>query len=124
MSVHNRANWWYRWLPDKLFFLPAGFWGILAGALLAIAINVLTAARLQSNTGLVQILFVIMAIILFIGAALGFAWLSLAIEAFYREVSNPLDIKPTIRGAKPKLTALLLGSISLTVIAFVLLFAS
>lgn len=122
MSAHNRANWWYRWLPDRLFYLPVGFWGILAGALLSIAINVLTAVRFQSDAGLVQIRFMITAVILFIVAALGFAWLSLAIEAFYRELSNPLDVKPAIRGAKPRLAALLLGSVSLMVIAIALFF--
>lgn len=123
MSSNKKSSWWYRWLPDRLFFLPAGFWGILAGVLLAIAINLLTAIRFELDARLVRVHFIIVAIILFITAAFGFAWLSLVIEGCYRDVTNPLDVKPAIRGAKPKLAALLLGSILLMALAFVLFFA-
>ena len=65
----------------------------------------------------------IVAIILFIIAAFGFAWLSIAIEGCYRDVTNPLNVRPAIRSSKPKLAALLLGSILIMALAFVFFLA-
>lgn len=123
MSSNKKSSWWYRWLPDRLLFLPAGFWGILAGALLAIAINMLTAIRFEQDVRLARVPLMIVAIILFIMAAFGFAWLSIVIEGCYRDVTSPLNVKPAVRGSKPKFAALLLGSILIMALAFVLFFA-
>lgn len=115
-------RWWYRWLPDGLFFLPTGLWGILAGGLLSIAVSVLTSIRFQSQAGLSQTAPLVLSTLLFALAAFGFAWLSLFIESHHKRVASPLDIEPAIRRAKSQHASLLLGSLTLVVMAFVFLF--